>query len=169
MNLVRGRFAALLVFVMLATMSVTLLPQGAAAASYTGTTGMESMETQVVTLINNHRKANGLPALKVNTKLNVASHKHSLDMAQRGYFSHTSKDGRSPWDRIRAAGYTCGTMGENIAAGQRTAQQVFDGWKKSPGHNKNMLNRNFKSIGIGLVQMPGSKYGYYWTTDFGGC
>ena len=73
MSLVRGRFAALLVFVMLAAMSISLLPHGAAAASYTGTTGMESMETQVVNLINNHRKANGLPALKVNSKLNGAT------------------------------------------------------------------------------------------------
>lgn len=169
MHLVRGRLAALLVMVMLSAMAISVFPQGAAASSYTGTTGMETMETQVVNLINNHRKANGLPALKVNSKLNVAAHNHSLDMAQRGYFSHTSQDGRSPWTRIKNAGYSCSTMGENIAAGQRTAQQVFDAWKKSSGHNKNMLNRNFKSIGIGLVYMPGSKYGYYWTTDFGGC
>ena len=155
--------------VLLSALSITLLPQSAVASTYTGTAGIETMEAQVLNLINNHRKQNGLPVLKAHSKLNVAAHNHSLDMAKRGYFSHTNLSGKSPFDRMRAAGYSCGTMGENIAAGQRTAQQVFDGWKKSAGHNKNMLNRNYKSIGIGLVHMPGSKYGYYWTTNFGGC
>ena len=169
MQLFGRRVAVLLTMVMIAVMSISLVPQGTSAATYTGSTGIETMERQVLTLINNHRKQHGLPALANNSKLNVAAHRHSLDMAQRGYFSHTNRSGKSPFDRMRAAGYVCGTMGENIAAGQRTAQQVFDAWKKSAGHNKNMLNRNYKSIGIGLVQMPGSKYGYYWTTDFGGC
>lgn len=163
------RLVVLLTIVMLTVMSITMLPQTTSASSYTGTTGIETMEAQVLTLINTHREQNGLPALANNSRLNVSSHNHSLDMARRGYFSHTSLDGRSPFDRMRAAGYNCGTMGENIAAGQRSAQQVFDAWKKSAGHNKNMLNRSYKSVGIGLVHMPGSKYGYYWTTNFGGC
>jgi uncharacterized protein YkwD len=169
MQLAGRRLAVLLTIVMMTALSITLLPQTAAASTYTGTTGLESMEIQVLNLINNHRRQNGLPALANNSRLNVSSHNHSLDMARRGYFSHTSLDGRSPFDRMRAAGYRCSTMGENIAAGQRTAQQVFDAWKRSAGHNRNMLNRNYKSVGIGLVQMPGSKYGSYWTTNFGGC
>jgi uncharacterized protein YkwD len=59
-------------------------------------------------------------------------------------------------------------MGENIAAGFSTAQDVFNAWKNSPGHNANMLDPSFKAIGIGLATVSGSSYTYYWTTDFGG-
>jgi uncharacterized protein YkwD len=77
---------------------------------------------------------------------------------------------------MKAAGYTSyTTAGENIAAGQQTAQAVFNAWKNSSGHNANMLKASFTQIGIGHVVVNGSKYGTYWTTDFangndsGGC
>ncbi len=140
-----------------------------ATTSQEGADTLEAVEVEVLNLINAHREQNGLPALKNQSALNVSSHNHSLDMATHGYFSHTSLDGKSPFDRMREAGYSCGTMGENIAAGQRSAQQAFDGWKNSPGHNANMLNERYASVGIGVVYLPGSQYGYYWTTNFGGC
>ena len=54
------------------------------------------------------------------------------------------------------------------AAGYSAAQAVFNGWKASSGHNKNMLNPNFKVIGIGFATVSTAPYKYYWTTDFGG-
>ena len=134
-----------------------------------GAATLEAMEVEVLNLINAYRQQNGLQPLANNSTLNVSSHNHSQDMAQRGYFSHTTPEGLSPFDRMAAAGYSCGTMGENLAAGQRTAQQAFEGWQDSPGHNANMLNANYAVIGIGVVYVPDSPYGYYWTTNFGGC
>ena len=137
---------------------------------------LDTTEAQFLKLINNYRASKGLPALKASKSLNVASYKHSYDMGKRGYFSHTTKSplpagqtGPLPWDRMKDAGYRYSTAkAENIAAGQSTAEKVFNSWKNSSGHNANMLSSKYKVIGIGFVQVPGSKYSYYWTTDFGG-
>ncbi|MGQ9479256.1 MAG: CAP domain-containing protein [Thermoproteota archaeon] len=120
-------------------------------------------------LINQYRQQNGLQPLSVSNALTIAAQDHSEDMANRNYFSHTTPEGKTFVDRIREAGYTYNTcLGENIAAGYPTAQNVFEAWKNSPGHNGNMLNPCFKAIGIGLAYNPSSTYKWYWTTDFGG-
>ena len=137
----------------------------AAPAAY----AYDSEELSFLTLINNYRAANGLPALTMSNSLYNASEGHSYDMATANYFSHTGSDGSSPWDRIRAAGYTYNTyLGENIAAGYVDAGSVFEAWRNSPGHNANMLDANYHAIGVGRVYGAGSTYGWYWTTDFGG-
>lgn len=137
---------------------------------------LSPQEQQFLTLINQYRASKGLPALKASKALNVASFYHSKDMAVRKYFSHTTKSpllagqsGATPWARMADAGYGYSTYkAENIAAGQTTAQAVFNAWKASSGHNANMLNANYKVIGIGMAVVSGSPYGTYWTTDFGG-
>jgi uncharacterized protein YkwD len=88
-------------------------------------------------------------------------------MAVNGYFDHTSPDGRSPFDRMRAAGYAGNLMGENIAAGQPTPAAVMDAWMHSPGHRANILNCQFTEIGVGVSSRAGSPYRIYWTQDFG--
>jgi uncharacterized protein YkwD len=85
---------------------------------------------------------------------------HSTDMNATGQFIHNSSDGTSFSDRITAAGYKWRTVGENIAAGQKTEQQVFTDWLNSEGHCKNMMNGSFKDMGAAWV-------GTYWTQDFG--
>ena len=96
-------------------------------------------------------------------------------MGKYRFFAHNTVQsdwfavGATPWDRMAASGYNYNTYkGENIAAGYSTAAAVFQGWKNSPGHNANMLGANFKVVGVSLVYVAGSPYGYYWTTDFGG-
>ncbi len=91
---------------------------------------------------------------------------HAKDMAKRNYFSHTSQDGRSMEDRIVFAGYTFKgfksfAIGENIAQGQQSIAEVMDGWFKSEGHCKNLMNRDFKEVGV-------AQYNDYWVQDFGG-
>ena len=137
---------------------------------------LDATEAQFLKLINNYRASKGLPALKASKSLNVASYKHSYDMGKRGYFAHNTpsplpagQSGPLPWDRMKDAGYGYSTSkAENIAAGQSTAEKVFNSWKNSAGHNANMLSTKFKVIGIGFAPVSGSKYGYYWTTKFGG-
>lgn len=90
----------------------------------------------------------------------VARHK-SNDMSSKGYFSHTSPTYGSPFDMMRAYGISYRSAAENIAQGQRTAQQVVNSWMNSSGHRQNILNRNFTHVGVGL-----DKNGHYWTQMF---
>jgi uncharacterized protein YkwD len=137
---------------------------------------LNTEERAFLKLINDYRASRGLPALKASRSMSAASYTHSLDMGRRAYFAHDTKlplpagqSGAKFYHRMADAGYTYNTYkGENIAAGYASAQQVFNAWKSSSGHNANMLNANFKSIGIGRAVVSGSQYGTYWTTDFGG-
>jgi uncharacterized protein YkwD len=118
---------------------------------------------QVVVLVNQARAAAGCGPVRLNAQLTAAAQAHSDDMAANGYFSHTSLDGRTFDQRIRAAGYTGGYLGENIAQGQRGAQAVHDAWMSSSGHRRNILDCNFDAIGMGLHAAT-----WTWTQDFGG-
>ncbi len=135
----------------------------------------DANELRFLQLINDYRQQNGLQPLLLSDMLSDCSTKHSHDMGTYGFFSHDTVQsdwfpaGATPWVRMAQVGYTYNTtMGENIAAGYSTADAVFTAWKNSPEHNANMLTASFKVIGIGLEYIPGSQYGYYWTTDFGG-
>ncbi len=132
-------------------------------------------EIQFVQLLNNYRVANGLQPLLVSDELSESGDRHDSDMGKYAFFDHYTvksdwfASGASPWTRMAASGYSYNTnMGENIAAGYGTAAAVFEGWRNSPGHNANMLNASYKVVGVSLVYVSGSPYGYYWTTDFGG-
>jgi uncharacterized protein YkwD len=130
-------------------------------------TGLTSAESQVLALVNKERASAGCGALRSNAVLVAVARAHSTDMAVHRYFDHNSQDGRSPFDRMRAAGYKGGLMGENIAAGQATPAAVMDAWMHSPGHRANILNCGYKVVGIGVHTLAGSPYRIYWTQDFG--
>ena len=119
--------------------------------------------------INAYRRANKLNELIVVSTLNRASYLHSIDMGKRGYFSHDTPEGVRPSGRARAAGYPH-AVGENLLAGNfatSTGKQALQRWQSSPGHNANMLNPRYVCIGIGRVEVTGSRYETYWTTMFG--
>jgi uncharacterized protein YkwD len=119
----------------------------------------------VVTLTNAERTRRGLVALAVEPRLTAAAQAHSDDMARRHFFAHESPEGQSVADRARARGYVYRIVAENIAAGQRTAEEVVTGWMNSPGHRANILNCSLAQIGIGYA--TGGSYGFYWVQDFG--
>jgi len=107
-------------------------------------------------------------ALQWSTLLTNASAAHSQDMAANNYFAHDSQDGRTPGDRIAAAGYDWATYGENIAAGFPTAQAVVDAWFGSDGHCANLMNGSFRDIGVACIPGTGSNsYANYWTMELG--
>jgi len=85
-------------------------------------------------------------------------------MADNAYFSHSSQDGRSPWDRAEAQGIRAN--GENIAAGRDSAEGVLEQWKNSDGHCRNMGNPSFKLFAVGYAFNVGSPYRHYWTQMF---
>lgn len=129
---------------------------------------MDGEETAFLTLINNYRAQNGLSSLAVSTNLNRSASWMAIDLGTKDYFSHTDSLGRSPAQRSVECGYPLGA-GENLAAGtvRDTAQEAFDAWKASSGHNQNMLTSYYKQIGIARYYSAGSTYGWYWVTDFG--
>ena len=118
-------------------------------------------ERQVLLLVNIERENHGIGPLVWDEALAAVARAHSIDMVQRGYFSHTCPDGVGPFDRMRNAGITYRTAGENIAAGYRTPEAVLEGWMNSPGHRDNILNESFTRLGVGLYQ-------YHWTQKFAG-
>jgi hypothetical protein len=122
---------------------------------------------EVVRLVNQERAARGIAALVRNSSLDAAARRHSDDMANGNFFSHTGSDGSSAGDRIFATGYRWIAYGENIAAGHRTPAEVVAAWMNSDGHRRNILDPGFKEIGVALVLRPGTTYGYYWTQEFG--
>ena len=166
----RQRAPLILVTLVVILMVLLALPAVAGAAvSYS------AEELAFLSLINQHRQTNGLGTLMLSDVLSDSSDKHNLDMGHHDFFGHITQGsdyfavGSSPWDRMADCGYDHNTaMGENIAVGQASAEAVFQLWKNSPGHNANMLNASFKVIGISLEVIQGSRYTYYWTTDFGG-
>lgn len=121
---------------------------------------------QVLALVNVERSRAGCGPVSANAALQSAAQGHSDDMAARDYFSHTSPDGSTFADRIRAAGYRGGAIAENIAAGQTSAKDVMRAWMASPGHRANILNCTYRDIGVGYA--TGGSYGTYWTQTFGG-
>jgi uncharacterized protein YkwD len=130
---------------------------------------MDAQEQEFLRLINAYRAQKGKRALTLNSQLTAASAAHSLDMGLHNYFSHINRQKKDPGNRASAAGYPWRVIGENIAAGtaQDTAAEAFAMWKGSREHNQNMLDGAFHDIGIGREQVPGSRYGWYWTTVFG--
>jgi uncharacterized protein YkwD len=148
---------------------VVLTPGAQAATSYS------DQEIAFVNLLNDYRAANGLAPLLVSDMISQACYRHNHDMAKYAFFSHYSTKSdwfaanATPWDRMALSGYNYNTSkGENIAAGQSTAADVFEAWRTSSGHNANMLNSAYTVIGVSQYQLAGSPYTFYWTTDFGG-
>ena len=105
--------------------------------------------------------------LTYNAALEQAALAHADDMAAKNYFSHTSQDGRTLRERIDATGYSWSTIGENIAAGQATAEIVVQGWIDSPGHCRNIMNPAFRELGVGYTPASGGTYRTYWVQNFG--
>ncbi|WP_405676526.1 CAP domain-containing protein [Streptomyces sp. NBC_01511] len=127
--------------------------------------GLAAVASDVVALTNAERSAAGLRPLAGDPRLTTAAQAHSDDMVTRGFYAHTSPDGRQPWDRAAAAGCAHRGIGENIACGQRSAAEVVRGWMDSPGHRANILKPDFTHIGIGF--RGGGETGTYWTQLFG--
>jgi uncharacterized protein YkwD len=126
-------------------------------------------------LLNRVRARHGLAPLRLNAKLSHAARRHSRDMVRHRYFAHDSRNGRSPFDRMRATHYVprnaSWSLGENIGWGSGPLADpivMVRAWMHSPPHRANILSGRFRDIGIGIV--PGAPVGgggATYTTDFG--
>ncbi|MFJ9321051.1 CAP domain-containing protein [Streptomyces globisporus] len=122
-----------------------------------------SARSEVLALVNQERAKVGCSPLSTSAPLTSLAQNFSEDMAARGFFDHTDPDGDTPWDRAAQAGVQ-GLAAENIARGQADARAVMEGWMNSEGHRANILNCDYKTIGIGIHEGSG---GPWWVQNFG--
>ncbi|KAJ1971576.1 hypothetical protein H4R35_005181 [Dimargaris xerosporica] len=122
------------------------------------TGGFSELQQQVLSLVNDHRQANGRNPLKLDSHLCADAKKHSDYQLSIGDMTHDDPNG-TLGTRLKAAGVSYSMVAENIAWNYATAQAVFEGWKSSPGHNANMLNADAEFMGI-------AESSKYWTQNF---
>jgi hypothetical protein len=107
---------------------------------------------EVIRLTNAQRAANGLSALSENSTLDSAALAKGNDMLAKGYWAHFAPDGTSPWSFFLKFGYKYQYAGENLARDFQDAGSAVTAWMNSPSHKDNILNPNYREIGIGVVE-----------------
>jgi uncharacterized protein YkwD len=158
--------------------AVAPAPSGGGSAVAGATCGLPNFVDAMMARVNQWRAAGAdcgsegtfgpAPALAWNNLLAQAAANHSQDMSAHNFFAHVGSDGSTLGQRVDAVGYPWSTLGENIAAGQTSVNQVVDGWIASPGHCANLLNPNFQDVGVACVAgAAGDQYPTYWTMDLG--
>lgn len=102
--------------------------------------------------------------LSYHRGLAYAARLYAVRMAIFRFFGHVDRvTGHGPGDRVSAAGYDWSVVGENVAAGYRTARAVVRAWRRSPSHCRNMMDPRWKHIGIGWHYAGrSSRWGHYW-------
>jgi uncharacterized protein YkwD len=161
------------------TLSLAAAPAASAACKGAGasteTATKRALVRATLCVLNAERARHELGALRLNRGLSTAARRHSRAMVRERFFSHTSLNGATFVDRIRATGYLSGaqswSVGENIAYGsgsRSTPRSIGRAWMNSPGHRANILSESFRQIGIGIASgTPVGTGGATYTTDFG--
>jgi uncharacterized YkwD family protein len=128
------------------------------------TDSLSSVEAQVVKLVNAERGKRGLHMLTTAANVSNAARVKAQDMVNKKYFSHTSPTYGSPFNMMENMGIRFSAAGENIAMGQRSAQEVMTAWMNSPGHRANILNPSYTVIGVGAAKTSSGTL--YWVQEF---
>lgn len=110
-----------------------------------------SYAQQVLNLVNAERAKHNLAPLKLSSSVNKVAQAKADDMKKNNYFDHNSPTYGSPFNMLKSFGVSYKTAGENIAKGQKTPQAVVNAWMNSEGHRANILNKNFKELGVGYT------------------
>lgn len=113
---------------------------------------VKKVENEVIRLVNIQRSNRGIAPLTANWQLSRVARYKAEDMRDKNYFNHYSPTYGSPFDMMKKFGLSFYQAGENIAKGQRTPQEVVNAWMNSTGHRANILNPNFKEIGVGYAK-----------------
>ena len=116
---------------------------------------------------NAERATAGRPPLVLDSRLNEAAQQHAEDMLAHSYYNHRSPQGSRPADRVRQTGYTAQIVGENIARGPLSVNEVMDNWLQSQDHRRNLLNPAYRDFGVGIAVGRNSVgYTVLWVQDF---
>lgn len=114
--------------------------------------------------LNAYRTQAGLPTLIYSRRLEIAADAHCQDLWNRRFFDHINPDGRNPGQRAVLVGFCHEYVGENIAAGQSSVQTVMTAWRNSPAHNENMLEPQYRYVGMGVSTDENGRI--YWAQEF---
>jgi uncharacterized YkwD family protein/spore coat assembly protein SafA len=125
---------------------------------------LTTLEQEVIRLVNVERAKNGLGALQYNWQAARVARIKSQDMINNHYFAHISPIYGSPFKMMESFGLRFSAAAENIAKGQRTAQEVMNAWLSSAGHRANILSKSVTQIGVGAAK--DSSGTLYWTQLF---
>jgi uncharacterized protein YkwD len=115
---------------------------------------------EAMRLLNTYRAGRGLSAVRLDPVLTAMARRHADAMAAAGTLSHDI--GGSFSQRLQAAGLDTARAGENLGGGYLSTQEAFDGWRRSSGHNANLLLAGATRFGIALAKAPGTRYRVYW-------
>ncbi|MCC7289825.1 hypothetical protein IT417_01055 [bacterium] len=125
--------------------------------TYGGVFGISQVEASsitpnnVISLTNKERTKYGLSGLKSNSQLASAALAKANNMLSVQYWNHFGPNGETPWQFIKAAGYTYIYAGENLAKGFKSSEGVVEAWMASPTHRDNILSGNYRDIGVAVV------------------
>jgi uncharacterized protein YkwD len=142
-----------------------------AAPTLSASAAARMPETRALELVNEVRSRGArcgahsfapAPPLRLSGTLDGVAFGHAADMAQHNYFEHEDLSGHTPADRVRATGYREKLVGENIAYGPKSTEEVVQGWLDSPGHCENIMDPRFAEMGIAYAAGQGAKHGLYW-------
>jgi uncharacterized protein YkwD len=117
-------------------------------------------------MISGYRSNNGLGPLTVDPELMRMANEQAVAMAQHDKMDHDI--GRPFQERVRTSPFKSAVVVENISAGYHTLAEAFSGWRDSPPHRANMLNRNVSRLGIAAAFSPNSKYKVFWALILAG-
>ena len=116
----------------------------------------------MIDAVNGQRRARGLPPYQVDEQLAAIARAHVQDMIARGYFSHTTPEGKTLRDRLREQGIEVHWAGENIQRNARPASEAvqfaFNWFMESEPHRKNILHSHYTRIGVGVGEGPPGTY-----------
>lgn len=109
------------------------------------------LEKQMLELLNRERLIRGMRPLLNDSNLTAAARMHAADMLQRGYFSHNTPEGKTPFDRLHYAGILYRYAGENLAFGP-SVLKAHEELMRSPGHKANILSKKYGRAGIAVLE-----------------
>ena len=108
--------------------------------------------SELIELTNQERVKIGLKGLEVDHKLTTAAHKKAIDMISKGYFAHTTPNGKPFYEWIEDSGYYYLYAGENLAIDFTTSEPTVKAWMNSSTHRANILNKNYTEIGLVAIK-----------------
>jgi len=123
----------------------------------------EESEREMFLMVNNERKKNNLTSLSASAPLIKLARAYGIDMLEKGYFSHYTPDGFSPFDRLTQLSIPYNNAAENLAYAP-DVRLAFSGLIKSSPHKKNILDSSFHKIGIGVIDA--GIYGKMFVQEF---
>lgn len=105
--------------------------------------------------------------LSWNSRLAASAQQQASDLALRDLLSHVDAQQRGLGARLRQAGYAAAGAGENLAAGQTDFDDTLQAWLASPQHCANLMQAEFRDVGLSCVQRRGSRYERFWVAHLG--